>query len=52
MTVHGNFKGATLVDKLEGARESVEQRDCIKLEGQAYDRLYRGVTGQLELTCV
>jgi D-hexose-6-phosphate mutarotase len=50
VSVAGNFAGATLVDKLKGGQESVEERSSIQLDSSAYDRLYRGVTGVLQLT--
>ena len=51
VSIVGNFCGATLVDKLEGGEERIEERSCIQLEGKPYDRVYRGVTGELQLTC-
>jgi glucose-6-phosphate 1-epimerase len=50
VAVHGNFKGATYIDKVDEMKEKVEDREVITLEGQFYDRMYRGVTGVLKLT--
>jgi D-hexose-6-phosphate mutarotase len=50
VAVQGNFKGATYIDKVDEGKEKVEEREVIALEGQFYDRVYKGVTGSLKLS--
>jgi hypothetical protein len=43
------FAGSSYIDKVDGGAIKSENRSAIKVDGQAYDRVYQGVTGAITL---